>query len=402
MTKIIQKMAHSAKIFLNTDRIRKDGKASIYLRVIIDRVIKKINLDIAWYPEYFQNEKCLPRDKKDKTYSDINLIIDDALAKSTEIFIQYRLRRKALLMSQFLVEFKTNLNKDDFLAFYEWKMLQRLKEGEIELSTRISHQVTLNHLRAWKSVILFSELNDRTAYQFEKYLIKKTGAKTINARWGQHRNFRTYLNAAHRDKIDFIHPYDYFKVKTTRGRFIPLTQEQFYQIWEGYQAARYLGTEREVVRAFLFCCVTGMRHGDVRRVSLDWIDGDFFDFTPYKTRKHGTRVRVPASKEALDLIADEVDEVGRSPLFRRITEQKQNQFMRQIGKEIGFNINLCFQVARETFATLYMEHDGKLEVLASFLGHTTTKMSEKYVKIRDQRKRQEMERISAFVKRKGP
>jgi integrase len=329
--------------------------------------------------------------KSDKSADDLNLIIGDAMARSSEIFVQYRLRRKALTMAQFLIEFKTNLNKDDFLAYYEFKMLQRLKEGEIELPTRINHQVTLNHLRNWKKNILFSELDDRTAYQFEKYLLRKTGAQSMNARWGQHRNFRTYLNAAKREKIEFMHPYDYFSPKTGISRFIPLTQDQFQTIWDCYQEGIYLGTEREVVRAFLFCCVTGMRHGDVRRVTMDWIDGDFFDFIPYKTRRHGTKVRVPASREALDLMADEMDEVGREPMFSRITEQKQNELVREVGKSIGFSINLCFQIARETFATLYMEQDGKLEVLASFLGHTTTKMSEKYVKIRDQRKRQEMD-----------
>jgi len=36
-------------------------------------------------------------------------------------------------------------------------------------------------------------------------------------------------------------------------------------------------------------------------------------------------------------------------------------------------------------------------VLSSLLGHTTTKMSEKYVKIRDQRKKEEAHRIAGFL-----
>lgn len=139
-----------------------------------------------------------------------------------------------------------------------------------------------------------------------------------------------------------------------------------------------------------------MRHGDVRRVDLDWLDGEFFQFIPYKTRRFGTRVRVPATKEALDFIADDVDEIGKSPLFSGISEQKQNEILKDIASILGLRPGLCFQVGRETFATLYMENDGKLEVLASFLGHTSTKMTEKYVKIRDQRKKEESVRISSF------
>ena len=391
-------MGQSAKAIINKKRIRLDGRARIYLRVIISRDVKDINLEVTWYPELFDNGECLARYKGDKEAKDVNLIVSDAIAKASEIFIQYRLRRKTINLSSFISDYVTNINKDNFIAYYEAKMLERLRDGEIELSTRINHQVTLNHLKSWKRILLFSELDDRTAYQFEKYLLKKTGALSINARYGQHRNFRTYLNAAKKEKIEFTNPYEFFRLKTAMGRFIPLTIDQFRFIWENYHNRVYKGREREAVRAFLFCCVTGMRHGDVRRVTTDWIDGDFFDFTPYKTRKHGTKVRVPASKEALRLIGDELREVGKLPMFSSIPEQKQNEYMRNIGRGFKFRINLCFQVARETFATLYMEQDGKLEVLASFLGHTTTKMSEKYVKIRDQRKRQEMERISSFVK----
>src|SRR5690606_5735006 len=162
---------------------------------------KDINLGIVWFPAYFMDGECLSlSNSTDKAVADLNLIIGDAIARASEIFIQYRLRRKMLTINQFLLEFATNLNKDDFLAYMEFKMLQRLKEGEIELPTRINHQVTLNHLKNWRKTILFSELDDRTAYQFEKYLNLRTGAQSMNARWGQHRNFRTYLNAAKREK----------------------------------------------------------------------------------------------------------------------------------------------------------------------------------------------------------
>lgn len=398
----VKKMANSATVILNMQRVRKDGRAAVKLRVIINRKTTYINLDVHWFPKLFADGVCRGRQKKDLECDDINLIIGDALAKASEIFVQYRLRRVGLTMDAFLREFKTNLNTDDFLIYYERKMLDRLRDGEIEYSSKLSHQVTLNHLRAWKKYILFSELNDRTAYLFEKYLVKKTGSQSMNSRWGQHRNFKTYLNMAKRDRIEFLHPYDFFSAKTTESKFVPLSQSQFREIWKGYQDGTYTGTCRHVVRAFLFCCVTGMRHSDVRRVAMDWIDGDFFDFMPQKTKNHGTRVRVPASSEALRLMAEEINEVGREPMFRSISEQKQNKIMTEVGRSVGFvKTNLCFQIARETFATLYMEMDGKLEVLASFLGHTTTSMTEKYVKIRDQRKREEMERISLFFSLKG-
>jgi integrase/recombinase XerD len=393
-------ISHSLKFVTEKHRIKKDGSAALYLRVTINRQSKKIPVKISWPVNQWDEAKqvCRPRHKADKECDDINLILRDTLARATEIFVQYRLRRLGLSIDTFLKEFNSNFNRDNFLVYYEQKMKNRLRDGEISSGSFRIHLTTLNHLKTWKKEILFSELTDKSAIEFEAWLKRKTGCQSKNARWCQHKNFKTYLNSAKRDNINFVNPYDFFKAKCEMGRFIPLTQYEFLEFWHYYNGIEIQGTDREVVRAFIFTCVTGMRHSDVRRVSLDWIDGDFFDFVPKKTQRFGTRVRLPVTKEALDLIADELDEVGQEPMFRRVSEQKQNKYISQIAERLGIKKNVCFQVGRETFATLYMEQDGKLEVLAAFMGHTSTKMSEKYIKIRDQRKRQESLRISAFFR----
>ncbi|MBD3627570.1 site-specific integrase [Cyclobacterium sp.] len=388
----------SLKVIINASRIKKSGRAALYLRVIINRKSQKIPLHLDWYPEHWDKKKelCKPRTVDDKSCDDHNLIIRDALARANEILIDYRLRRRIISTSILVKEFQSNLNKDDFMEFMEQKINQRVKYREISLSTKKSHMVTLNHLKAWKKSLSFADMDERTAEDFDRYLKQHTGSQSLNARWGQHRNIKTYINLAKKEKIIFVNPYEFFRAKTEMGRFQPLTQDHFRDLVVYYNSPKIPPTQRQVLRAFLFCCCTGMRHGDIRRVELDWIDGSFYQFIPYKTRRFGTRVRVPATKESLDLIADEVDEIGRFPLFCGISEQKQNKILKDIAAHLKIKSDLCFQVGRETFATLYMEKDGKLEVLASFLGHTSTKMTEKYIKIRDQRKKEESFRISSF------
>lgn len=360
----------------------------------------KIPLKISWPLDKWdaKHQVCKPRSKPDQSADDNNLIIRDTVARANEILISYRLARKSISKELFLKEFHSNLNKEDFLAFYQQKMMERLKYGEITAESKKSHEVTLNHLRKWKKSLLFSDLDEKTAYKFDQFLINRTGCQKLNSRWGQHRNFKTYLNQAKKERIQFIHPYDFYTAKQEEGRFRPMLQAEVRELYTFYHSEACQGSWRRVLRAFLFACVTGMRHGDVRRVMLDWVDGDFFEFEPEKTKRFGTKVRVPATKDALDLMADEMDEVGREPLFRSITEQKDNVIIQKIADYLDIKTKLCFHVARETFATLYMEKDGKLEVLASFLGHTSTKMSEKYVKIRDQRKKEESIRISGFFR----
>lgn len=391
----------SAKVVYNKQRVREDGTVLLYLRVIVNRRKKDLDLKVYWELAKFDQKKqrCMPRHKSDTQAQDYNLILSDAEAKANEIFVQYRLRRMDLSLEIFLKEFYSSLNKTDFLKYMEEKINLRYRQGDIEESSRNNHLASVRKLREWKPNLTFSELNNRTAQLFDSWMKRKTGAKTLNARWAIHKNFKTYLNQARKvDHIEFIHPYDFFRAKQEVGRHQPLTKDQFLQFWEYYQEPLIHPSHRTVLRAFLFCCVTGMRHGDVRRFDLDWIDGEFFDFIPGKTKRFGTRVRMPISKEALDLIADEIDEVNDKKMFRYPSEQKQNKYINEISDLLEIKMKVCFQIARETFATLYMEHDGKLEVLASFLGHTTTQMSEKYVKIMDARKKSEGLRISNFTK----
>lgn len=391
----------SAKIVFNKQRIRQDGTVLLYLRVIIASEKKDMDLKIYWPVNRFDEKKgrCLALEKGCEKHKDVNIILADAEARAAEIFVQYRLRRLDLTLSIFLKEYFTNLNKNDFIAYFEQKMYERLRLGEINEESVRTQKVTLNHLKNWKGVLLFSDLNNRTAALFDSYLLNKTTCKSKNARWGQHKNFKTYLNQAKKkDNIQFTNPYDYFKAGNEEGRFQPLTKDQLIQLYEYYDEPLIHPTHRRVLRAFLFACFTGMRHSDVRRVSLDWLDGEFLEFTPYKTRRFGTKVRIPLTKESMGMLADELEETPSNELFQTHAEQTDNVVIDEVGQLLGIKMKLCFQIARETFATLYMEHDGKLEVLASFMGHRSTKMSEKYIKIMDQRKKSERLRISNFTK----
>mgnify|MGYP005752134113 CR=1 FL=1 len=391
----------SVKVVFNKQRIRKDGSARLYLRVIIEREKKDIDLKVCWSASHFDEIKgrCLPEKKNDEACKDLNVILSDAEAKATEVFVQYRLKRQYLSLETFLKEYHSNLNKDDFFSYFEAKLKFRYKTGEITYPTFLSQTYTLNHLRKWKSKLLFSELNNRTAHQFDQWMQRKTDAKTINARWGHHKNFKTYLNAARRlDDINFVNPYFYFKPKMEQSRFMPLTKDQLIQLYEYYEEPLIHPSHKKVLRAFLFACFTGMRHSCIRRMSLDWIDGEFLEWIPYKTRRFGTKVRMPLTKEAMAMLADELEENPSDRLFRSLSEQVDNRYMNEVGKLCEIKMQLCFQIARETFATLYMEEEGKLEVLASFMGHKTTQQSEKYVKIMDQRKKAERIRISNFVR----
>lgn len=387
----------SVSPYLKKSYIRKDGKSAIYLQIIIARETLFVPLKLFWYPEFWNGTAPIERHKKDSQAEDLRLMLQDEEAKANEIFIRYRLTRKGITKALFEKEWNRGTPSNDFLVFMAKHMLRRLQEKEIELATYLAHQITLTHLKAWKKSLHFDTLDERTAYQFESYLIKKTGCKSINGRWGHHKNFKTYLNEAKRAQIQFMNPYDFFSAKSEEGRHQPLEKAHVVAMFQLYQKDVLAEAYQKTLRAFLVVCMTGFRHGDIRRFSMDWISGDFITTVPEKTRRYGTSVRIPTQAHVLNLIGDEYNETNGRKMFQSPTEQKQNTYIQKIADQLDIPTNVCFQVGRETFATLYMEGDGKLEVLAAFMGHTSTKMSEKYVKIRDERKKEEAHRIAGFL-----
>ena len=391
---------YSISTHIKKGYVRKDGTSSVFLQVILQGEVLKIYLDAHWYPNYWKDGRAQERTKDDKSARDLNLIIQDVEAKANEIFIQYRLRRKGLTKALFEKEWNTSAPSHNFLTYMERKLEQRLREREIGLSSYKTQLVALHHLKAWKKSIPFETLNERFAFQLDDYLVRRTGSQMLNARAGIHKSVKTYLNQAKSERIEFTHPYDYFSPKTQMGRFQPLHKSEVIALWNLYLKGTLPHSYQDALRAFLFVCLTGMRHSDVRRFRVDWIQGDFIEWVAHKTRRFGTLVKVPTNNYILRLIMDEMEYRDPQKLFQGVTEQKQNEYVRAIGEDLRLSTRVCFQVGRETFATLYIEHDGKLDVLASMLGHTTTKMSEKYVKIRDQRKKEEAHRIASFFEEK--
>jgi hypothetical protein len=194
------------------------------MRVIIDRQKKDLDLKVYWELSRFELKKrrCIPRSKDDQRCTDYNLILADAEAKANEIFIEYRLKRLDLSLEIFLVAFNCTLDKSNFLPYMEEKINLRYRQGEITESSRDNHLSTFRKLSLWKSTLSFADFNNRTAQNFDSWMYRKTGAKTLNARWACHKNFKTYLNLARKvDHLEFIHPYDFFKAKNKVGRSPP-------------------------------------------------------------------------------------------------------------------------------------------------------------------------------------
>lgn len=71
-------------------------------------------------------------------------------------------------------------------------------------------------------------------------------------------------------------------------------------------------------------------------------------------------------------------------LFPKISNQKMNLYLKEIAQLCGIKKNLHWYVARHTFATtVTLNNDIPIEVVSYMMGHTSTKQTHHYAKIKE-------------------
>lgn len=384
----------SFKTDIRTWYLKKDGTSEIFLQVLINSQKKMIGLGIYWPVEKFDRKSglCLRLHAKDTIWSDYNLIIREAIGRANDIITFYRLSGRSLSIVDFEREYGAYFNKSSFIAYFEHKLQERLSKGLIAANTHRSQKYSLGILKKISPQLSFAQLNTQTIQELDTMMMRKLKLTDVNTRAGRHKDFRCYINLAIKEGYANINPYDDFRVTKAPGKWYALTRDQYEVLHSYYLSPEINPLHLRSLRRFLFSCHTGLRISDLLRIDYDWLVGDTLVFEPKKTRRYGKLLKLPLSRFARELFDQEYEEHG-DDMFKRPTEQKSNEALKAISKATGLNIRLHHHMARETFATLYLEFGGRLEVLKEYLAHGDIKTTMKYVHISQQRKRDEIARM---------
>lgn len=142
-------------------------------------------------------------------------------------------------------------------------------------------------------------------------------------------------------------------------------------------------TNEQMKRAFLFSVFTGLRWSDI--VGLHWAElkeddnGKYFLLTMKKTKK---QIRIYLSQIGLSFLPERTGEED-APIFEGIPKNSAtNKHLKIWAQRAGItDKKVCFHVARHTFATMMLNNDTPLEMVAKMLGHARLSTTEIYAKI---------------------
>jgi integrase len=243
--------------------------------------------------------------------------------------------------------------------------------------------------------LFFSKFN---AYLIDnKNMLNNTATKSIQF-------LKTFLIWANDNNYTDNNSYKSFKGKSEKNEVIYLTEDELMTLYNFNPEDERLKRVRDL---FVFQCFTGVRYSDIQNISR----GDINDATwTVRTQKTHQIIEIPLNSYAISILAKYSDYPQPLPV---ISNQKMNTYLKELCEKAGINESVKtvkykgseriettykkFEIvgthtARRTFISLSLQKGMKPDVIMAITGHTTYRMMQRYLKIADKHKREEMDK----------
>ena len=156
---------------------------------------------------------------------------------------------------------------------------------------------------------------------------------------------------------------------------------------------------RQVRDIFIFCCYTGLAYADGKKLTREEIttsiDGEKWIWTSRQKTETTTRVPLmPRALEILDRYKDDPQCVNQGRLLPVLSNQKMNNYLKEIADACEITKKMTFHTARHTFATTVTLSNGvPIETVGKMLGHRNLKTTQHYARILDLKVSEDMNNL---------
>lgn len=163
-------------------------------------------------------------------------------------------------------------------------------------------------------------------------------------------------------------------------------------------ATRYEDENPHVRRAFIFSCYSGLRWCDVRALTFANVDfsNRLLRFEQAKTKGHSAAsgVVIPLNDGLLRLIGMPEEAAGKHSLIFPLPSHSQClKSLDRWVKAAGIDKHITWHCARHSFAVNILNNGANIKTVASLLGHSGLKHTEKYTRAIDSLKQQAIDSL---------
>lgn len=204
--------------------------------------------------------------------------------------------------------------------------------------------------------------------------------------WGYQSKLRAALNSAVRAGVLKRNPMK--RIDTSDKISKPEAKREYLTIDEVKHLIAAPCYRERVKQAFLFCCFSGLRYGDMEK--LRWRDlscnGEQW-YVSLVLSKTTEPVLLPLSKKAVEWLPVQDDSDPEDIVFSDLPDHSDvGNHLKNWVWSAGIHKEICFHSSRHTYATMLLTLGADLLTVCKLLGHRSVRTTQIYAKIIDKKK----------------
>lgn len=360
----------------------------VYLRITVDGIRKESSTKRKWdYTRWDQKNERAVGNKEDA--KSLNFFLDSLTLKinevKTEMMYSGKLITAEKVMDHVMGRTAPRIKVLEEFQKHNDEMQALLGKGYAK-GTLDRFTITKNHLTAFikfkfkKDDIEFTDLNLEFVKDFEFYL-RTVRDCSNNTTLKYIANFKKIVIRAIDKEIIQKDPFKNFKGRKTKLVKKPLTTQELYELERHYFTTDRLNVVRDV---FVFQCYTGLAYIDAYQLKKSdikkGIDGNLWIMT--ERQKTNSTTNVPLLPQALNIIERYKEHklcIQRGTVLPVSSNQKMNEYLKEVAVLCGFPFTLNTHMARRTFgSTVTLNNNVPINVVKELLGHASVKQTEAY------------------------
>ena len=196
-----------------------------------------------------------------------------------------------------------------------------------------------------------------------------------------------------------VDPFYGFSLGTEKKDPVFLTQEEVDSILKLTLRCERLQKIRDF---FIVSCYTGLAFADIKALTAGEITKTKEDIYWIKTKRTKTQVKasipiLPIPMAIIRKYCDFTKAEEAQKVFPIGSNQKTNEYLREIADFAGIQKKVTFHAARHTFATtITLENGIPIETVSKMLGHTNINTTQHYARVLDSKIGKDMESLRAY------
>lgn len=361
---------------------------TVYFRITVDGIPKEASTRRQWEIERWNQKTERATGTKEDARS-LNFFLDSLTAKIHEIKSEIMYAGRPITSQKIMDHVMGRITP-------RAKVLEEFQKHNDEMEALIGNgytgatlerfSITKNHLTAFirskynAADFEFADLNYEFIKDFEFYM--RTIRKCANNTTLKYiSNFKKIVIRAMDKEIIIKDPFKNFKGKKTKIVKKPISAKELAELERRQFSTDRLNMVRDI---FVFQCYTGLAYIDAFQLQKadikDGVDGNQWILS--ERQKTNSTARIPLLPKAIKILEKYKDHpicIKRGTVLPVSSNQKMNEYLKEIAALCDFPFTLNTHMARRTFgSTVTLNNNVPINVVKEMLGHSSVKQTESY------------------------